>query len=104
LIFRPHFLQLIEKTFLLKLYKGIQILKIPHFTPLLRVLQIFGRIVLAFFNTLTILALASRAFAFYYALQCIVGIKVSKNSLEKLAIPLVAAVLIFIEVFSVPAG
>jgi uncharacterized membrane protein (UPF0182 family) len=67
-------------------------------------LQSFGRIVLAFFNTLTILALASRAFAFYYALQWLVGIKVSKNFLEKLAMRLVAAVLIFIAVFSVPAG
>jgi hypothetical protein len=61
-------------------------------------------IVLAFFNTLTILALASRAFAFYYALQCFVAINVSKNPLEKLAIRLLAAVLIFIAVFSVPAG
>ena len=61
-------------------------------------------VVLAFFNTLTILALASRAFAFYYALQCFVAINVSKNSLEKLAMRLVAVVLIFIAVFSVPAG
>ena len=62
------------------------------------------RIVLAFFNTLTILALASRAFAFYYALQCFVAINVSKKPLEKLAMRLLAAVLIFIAVFSVPAG
>jgi hypothetical protein len=60
--------------------------------------------VLAFFNTLTILALASRAFAFYYSLQCAVAINVSKNPMEKLAICLIAAVLIFIAVFSVPAG
>jgi hypothetical protein len=61
-------------------------------------------IVLAFFNTLTILALASRAFAFYYALQCFVAVNVSQKPLEKLAMCLVAAVLIFIAVFSVPAG
>lgn len=61
-------------------------------------------IVLAFFDTLTILALASRAFAFYYALQCFVAVSVSKKPLEKLAMCLVAAVLIFIAVFSVPAG
>ena len=61
-------------------------------------------IVLAFFDTLTILALASRAFAFYYALQCLVAINVSKNPVQKLAMGLVAAVLIFITVFSVPAG
>jgi hypothetical protein len=63
----------------------------------------FG-IVLAFFDTLTILALASRAFASYYALQCFVAVTVSKKPLEKLAMCLVAAVLIFIAVFSVPAG
>jgi hypothetical protein len=61
-------------------------------------------VVLAFFNTLTILALASRAFAFYYALQCLVAINVSQKPLEKLAMRLLAAVLIFIAVFSVPAG
>lgn len=61
-------------------------------------------IVLAFFDTLTILALASRAFAFYYALQCLVAINVSKNPVQRLAMGLVAAVLIFITVFSVPAG
>ncbi len=61
-------------------------------------------IVLAAFDTLTILALASRAFAFYYALQCLVAVNVSQKPLEKLAMRLVAAVLLFITIFSVPAG
>ncbi len=61
-------------------------------------------IVLAFFNTLTILALASRAFALYYALQCLVAISVANNPVQKVFMLLVAAVLVFITVFSVPAG
>ena len=61
-------------------------------------------VVLAAFDTLTILALASRAFAFYYALQCLVAVNVSKNPLQKLAMRLLAVVLIFITIFSVPAG
>jgi len=61
-------------------------------------------IVLAAFDTLTILALASRAFAFYYALQCLVAVNVSQKAWEKLAMRLVAVVLLFITIFSVPAG
>jgi hypothetical protein len=37
-------------------------------------------------------------------MQCFVAINVSKKPLEKLAMRLLAAVLIFIAVFSVPAG
>jgi hypothetical protein len=55
-------------------------------------------------NTLEILALASRAFAFYYLLQCLVAISVSKSLPQKIAIGAIAAVLGFITIFAVPAG
>lgn len=61
-------------------------------------------IVLAFASTLTILAFASRAFAFYYFLQCLVAISVSKSTLQKVAIGLLATVLAFITLFAIPAG
>jgi len=55
-------------------------------------------------NTLGILALASRAFAFYYLLQCIVAITVSKSAWQRLGMALVALALGFITLFAVPAG
>jgi hypothetical protein len=58
----------------------------------------------AFFNTLTVLALASRAFAFYYTLQCMVAFNVSKSAAQRFGIALVAAALLFITLFAVPAG
>jgi hypothetical protein len=61
-------------------------------------------IMVAFFNTLTVLALASRAFAFYYTLQCLVAFNVSKTPSQKFGIALVAAALGFITLFAVPAG
>ena len=61
-------------------------------------------VVLAFASTLTILSFASRAFAFYYFLQCLVAISVSKRPAQKVAIGLLAAVLAFITLFAVPAG
>jgi hypothetical protein len=61
-------------------------------------------VILAFASTLTILSFASRAFAFYYFLQCLVAICVSKSSTQKAAIGLLAAVLAFITLFAVPAG
>jgi len=63
-----------------------------------------GAVVLAFAPTLTILALASRAFAFYYMLQCLISITVSKSAPQKLIFGLIAAVLAFIALFAVPAG
>jgi len=48
--------------------------------------------------------LASRAFAFYYLLQCIVAITVSRSSIRRAGIALLAALLGFITVFAVPAG
>jgi len=61
-------------------------------------------VVLAFASTLTILAFASRAFAFYYFLQCLVAISVSTSTAQKAAIGLLAAVLAFITLFAIPAG
>ena len=63
-----------------------------------------GALVLAFFPTLTILALASRAFAFYYMLQCIISITVSRSGGQKLFFGVIAVVLGFITLFAVPAG
>ena len=59
---------------------------------------------LAFASTLTILSIASRAFAFYYFLQCLVAISVSKSTAQKVAISLLASALAFITLFAVPAG
>ena len=61
-------------------------------------------VILAFAPTLTILAFASRAFAFYYFLQCLVAISVSKSTAQKVAISLLASALAFITLFAVPAG
>jgi hypothetical protein len=61
-------------------------------------------VVLAFASTLTILSFASRAFAFYYFLQCLVAISVSKSTTQKAAIGVLAAALAFITLFAVPAG
>jgi hypothetical protein len=61
-------------------------------------------VVLAFASTLTILSFASRAFAFYYFLQCLVAILVTQSKVQKIAIGLLAAVLAFITLFAVPAG
>ena len=58
----------------------------------------------ASFNTLTVLALASRAFAFYYTLQCLVAFNVSENRTERFGMALVAAGLLFITLFAVSAG
>ena len=63
-----------------------------------------GAVILAFAPTLTILALASRAFAFYYMLQCFVASTLSKSALQRTLFRLLAAVLAFITFFSVPAG
>jgi hypothetical protein len=61
-------------------------------------------IILAFASTLTILSFASRAFAFYYFLQCLVAINVTEKSWQKFAIGTLAVVLAFITLFAVPAG
>jgi len=61
-------------------------------------------VVVTFASTLTILSFASRAFAFYYFLQCLVAICVSRKAWQKVAIGALAAVLAFITLFAVPAG
>ena len=55
-------------------------------------------------NTLEILALASRAFAFYYLLQCLVAISVSKSTTQKIGMAVIAIILGFITIFAVPAS
>jgi hypothetical protein len=55
-------------------------------------------------NTLEIVALASRSFAFYYMLQCFVAISVCKSIAQKIGIGSIAAVLAFIAIFAVPAS
>ena len=55
-------------------------------------------------NTLEIVAIASRAFAFYYMLQCLVAVTVSKSTVQRLGMLSIAAVLAFITVFAVPAS
>jgi len=49
-------------------------------------------------------ALASRAFAFYYMLQCLVAVTLTKSALQRNLFRLLAAVLAVITFFSVPAG
>ncbi len=61
-------------------------------------------IILAFQDTLTLVALASRAFAFYYLLQCLVAISITKNTFRRVLFGLVAVILAFITVFAVPVG
>ena len=55
-------------------------------------------------NTFEIVALASRAFAFYYMLQCLVAITVSKSIAQRAGMAILATVLGFITVFAVPAS
>lgn len=55
-------------------------------------------------TTFTILALASRAFAFYYLLQCLVAIAVTDKIAQKALFGLVALVLAFVTVFATPVG
>ena len=55
-------------------------------------------------STFQVITLASRAFAFYYLLQCLVAFSVCRNHLERLLFMVIGAVLIFVLLFSVPAG
>lgn len=63
-----------------------------------------GAMILCFAPTLTIVALASRAFAFYYMLQCLVASTLAKSKLQLWSFRLLAAILAFITVFAIPAG
>jgi len=55
-------------------------------------------------STFTVIALASRAFALYYLLQCVVALSVCRNHRERVRFFMVALALIFVVVFAVPAG
>ena len=55
-------------------------------------------------NTLEILAIASRAFAFYYLVQCFVAVSVTQSPAKRFGFLLLATVLGFITLFAVPAG
>jgi hypothetical protein len=55
-------------------------------------------------STEEILAIASRAFAFYYMLQCFVAITVCKSTPKRIGMVAIAIVLAFITIFAVPAG
>ena len=55
-------------------------------------------------DTMQIVALASRAFAFYYLLQCMVAISVSRSRRQRVFFAVIAAVLGFVTVFAVPAS
>ncbi|ALP52296.1 hypothetical protein Tel_03585 [Candidatus Tenderia electrophaga] len=55
-------------------------------------------------STFTVIALASRAFALYYLLQCLVALSVCRNRRERLRFLLVALALGFVLLFAVPAG
>lgn len=55
-------------------------------------------------STFTIIAIASRAFAFYYLMQCVVAWSVCRNRRERVQFVVIGAVLAFILVFAVPAG
>ena len=55
-------------------------------------------------DTLQIVAIASRAFAFYYALQCLVAFSICRNFLQRLGMIFLAGCLLFITIFAVPAS
>lgn len=55
-------------------------------------------------STFTIIALASRAFAFYYLMQCVVAFSVCRNNRERAQFIAIGIVLAFVLIFAVPAG
>ena len=55
-------------------------------------------------STFTIIALASRAFAFYYLMQCVVAYSVCRNNRERAKFIAIGVVLAFVLIFAVPAG
>jgi hypothetical protein len=54
-------------------------------------------------NTFELVALASRAFAFYYLMQCLVAMCVSRSRVRRLGFALLALVLAFVAIFAIPA-
>lgn len=55
-------------------------------------------------STYAMIALASRAFALYYLMQCLLALSVCKNNRQRLRFVLVALALGFVLLFAVPAG
>ena len=55
-------------------------------------------------DTLQILVLASRAFAFYYFMQCLVAFSVAQRPIHRVGFTVLGAVLLFITLFAVPVG
>ncbi len=55
-------------------------------------------------STFTIIALASRAFAFYYLMQCVVAFSVCRSNAERARFIGIGVVLAFVLIFAVPAG
>ncbi len=55
-------------------------------------------------STFEIITLASRAFAFYYLLQCLVAFSVCRNVRERILFVFIALILGFVLLFAVPAG
>ncbi len=55
-------------------------------------------------STFQIVALASRAFAFYYMMQCIVALTVAKRAVRKICMILLALILLAITLFATPVG
>lgn len=55
-------------------------------------------------NTLEILTLASRAFAFYYFLQCLVAILATQELWRKVFFAVIAVILLFSTIFAVPVS
>ena len=55
-------------------------------------------------STFEIIALASRAFAFYYLLQCVVAFSVCNNIKQRILFVFIGAILAFVLIFAVPAG
>lgn len=55
-------------------------------------------------STFEIIALASRAFAFYYLLQCLVAFSVCRNHKQRALFVFIGLILSFVLIFAVPAG
>ena len=55
-------------------------------------------------TTYQIIAIASRAFAAYYLLQCLVAITVTQSWRRRVSLTVLAGILAFIVIFAVPAG
>ncbi len=55
-------------------------------------------------STFEVIALASRAFAFYYLLQCLVAFTVCRNIRERIRFVFIGLILSFVLLFAVPAG